>query len=486
MNYRLILRLIGNALRIEALFMLFPMVISFIYHSGEHWAFIWSILVLAVISTLLTLRKPKNKNFRAKDAFFVAGFSWLLFSVFGAMPFYFSGCFSGVIDSIFESVSGFTTTGATILKSIESLPEGILFWRSFSHWIGGMGVLMFIMAVMPSINASSVNLLRAESTGPSPNKIVPKARETAKIMYLIYLVMTLLLFGLLCVTGLPVFDSLNNAFSTAGTGGVSIMNSSIGAYNDVAAEIVITVFMLLFGISFTLYFYLIGRNFRKVIKDGEFKLYLGIVAAAILLISLNISGMYGGFTQALRHSSFQVSSIISTTGFTTTDFNLWPTLSQIILLLLMITGCCAGSTGGGIKVIRILILMKSVRLELKKIFHPGDVEAVTINGKKVSREIVTKTAVFFFIYACISVFAVLLISIEGKDIVTCVSAVIASVSNIGPGLGVVGPAGNFSMFSGFSKIVLSLCMIAGRLEFYPILVLFTPAVWKKGLVNVRE
>lgn len=486
MNYRLIFRLIGNALRIEALFMLFPLVISFIYRSGDHWAFIWSILILAVISTLLTIMKPKIKNFRARDAFFVAGFSWLLFSIFGAMPFYFSGCFSGIVDSIFESVSGFTTTGASILTAIEPLPRGILFWRSFSHWIGGMGVLMFMMAVMPSINASSVNLMRAESTGPSPNKIVPKARETAKIMYLIYLVMTLLLFGLLCITGLPVYDSLTNAFSTAGTGGFSIMNASIGAYNDVAAEIVITVFMFLFGISFTLYFYLIGRNFRKFAKDGEFNLYLGIVLAAILIITVNISGMYGGFVQALRHSSFQVSSIISTTGFSTTDFNLWPTLSQIVLLLLMVTGCCAGSTGGGIKLVRILILLKAVRLELKKIFHPGDVEAVTVNGKKINSDVVSKTAVFFFIYACISVLAILLISIEGKDIITCVSAVIASISNIGPGLGVVGPAGNYSTFSGFSKIILSLCMIAGRLEFYPILILFTPAVWKKGLVNVRE
>ena len=483
MNYRLIFKLIGNVLRIEALFMLFPLVVSFVYGGGDHWAFLWSILILAIIGTLLAQLKPKDKNFRTRDAFVVAGFSWLLFSLFGSLPFFFSGCFNGFIDCVFESISGFTTTGSSILTNIEILPKGILFWRSFSHWIGGMGVLMFMMAVMPSINASSVNLLRAESTGPSPDKIVPKIRETARIMYLIYLAMTVLLVILLKIVGLPIFDSLVNAFSTAGTGGFSITNASIGAYNNIAAEIIITVFMFLFGISFTLYFFLLGRNFKKFFKDQELKVYFGIVIAAILIITVNISGLYGGITEALRHSSFQVSSIISTTGFATADFSLWPTLSQVVLVFLIVTGCCAGSTGGGMKLIRFILLLKAAKIELSKIFHPGSVNSVSINGKKVNNDIVSKTALFFFVYFAIFFISVLLISIEGKDIISSTTSVIASLSNIGPGLGSVGPAGNYAAFSGFSKIVLSFCMIAGRLEFFPILILFAPSVWKKGLVK---
>ncbi|NLN82109.1 MAG: TrkH family potassium uptake protein [Clostridiales bacterium] len=483
MNYSLIFKLIGNVLRIEALFMLFPLAVSFIYGGGEHWAFLWSILILAIAGTLLAMLKPKDKNFRTRDAFVVAGVSWFLFSLFGALPFYFSGHFNSFIDCIFESVSGFTTTGATILNDVEILPKGIIFWRSFSHWIGGMGVLMFIMAVIPSINASSINLLRAESTGPSPDKIVPKIRETARIMYLIYLAMTVLLIVLLRIAGLPIFDSIINAFSTAGTGGFSNMNASVAAYNNVAAEIMITVFMFLFGINFSLYFFILGGKFAKFIKDIELKVYFGVVIVSILIITVNISGIYGGIAEGLRHSSFQVSSVISTTGFSTTDFNLWPTLSKVILVFLMVTGCSAGSTGGGVKLIRFIILFKAAGIELGKIFHPGSVKAVSVNGKKVDNDVVSKTALFFFIYFAVFFASVVLISIEGKDIVSSTTAVIASLSNIGPGLGIVGPAGNFAAFSPFSKVVFSFCMIAGRLEFFPVLVLFTPSVWKKSLIK---
>ena len=479
MNYRLIVNLTGKMLRIEALFLLFPLVVALIYRGGDYAAFLWAILAVVLASLALSFIKPKDKKFRPKDAFAAAALIWLCLSLFGALPFYFSGCFKSIIDCIFESISGFTTTGASVLTEIESLPKGILFWRSFTHWIGGMGVLMLMLAVMPSMNASSVHLLRAESTGPSPEKIVPKIRETAKIMYLIYFAMTVALAVFLRVAGLPVYDSLISAFSTAGTGGFSSMNASIGAYHNVAAEIIITTFMFLFGISFTLYFLLLGRNFKAVLKDEELRLYFGIVIAAIVIITLNTSGLYGGFAQALRHSSFQVSSIISTTGFATTDFNLWPTLSQVILVFLMVTGCCAGSTGGGIKLVRILLLLKAGRIELDKILHPGSVKAVTVNKKTMNRDIVSKTALFFFVYFAIFFVSTTLVSIECKDITTSATAVIASLSNIGPGLGVVGPAGNFSSFTAFSKIVLSFCMIAGRLEFFPVLVLFAPSAWKK-------
>jgi trk system potassium uptake protein TrkH len=483
MNYKLIFKLIGNVLRIEALFMLFPLAVSFIYGGADHLAFIWSVLISAAAGTLLAMLKPKDKNFRTKDAFVVAGFSWLLFSIFGALPFYFSGYFNGFIDCVFESISGFTTTGATILTDVEALPQGILFWRGFSHWIGGMGILMFMMAVMPSINASSVNLLRAESTGPSPDKIVPKIRETAKIMYLIYLAMTVLLIILLKLAGLPLFDSFVNAFSTAGTGGFSNMNASIAAYQNIAAEIIITVFMFLFGISFSLFFILFAGKFIKFIKDIELKIYFWTVMAAIIIIALNISGLYGGIAEALRHSSFQVSSIISTTGFSTTDFNRWPVLSQVILVFLMITGCCAGSTGGGIKLIRFFFLIKAAKIELGKIFHPGSIITVSVNGKKVNADIILKTALFFFVYFAVFFVSVVLISFEGKDIVSVATSVIATLSNIGPGLGAVGPAGNYAGFNSFSKIIFSFCMIAGRLEFFPILALFTPSIWKRGLIK---
>ena len=483
MNHRLIFRLIGNVLSIEAAFMLIPLAVSFIYGGGDHWAFIWSIFILAITGTLLAMLKPKNKNFKTRDAFVVAGLTWLLFSLFGALPFYFSGFFKDFIDCAFESVSGFTTTGASILTDIETLPKGILFWRSFSHWIGGMGVLMFIMAVMPSINASSVNLLRAESTGPSPDKVVPKIRETARIMYLIYFAMTVLLIILLKIVGLPLYDSLVNAFSTAGTGGFSVMNASIGAYDNIAAEAIITVFMFLFGISFTLYFFMLGRSYKRICGDEELRLYIGVVVVATLIIAVNISGLYGGIGKALRHSSFQVSSIISTTGFATVDFSLWPALSRIVLVFLMVTGCCAGSTGGGMKLVRILILLKAMRIEVGRVFHPGSVEAVSINGKRMNSSVVLKTALFFFLYFSVFFIAVALVSIDGIDFVSGTTSVIASLSNIGPGLGIVGPAGNYAAFSSFSKVVLSFCMIAGRLEFLPFLVLFVPSIWRKGLIK---
>ena len=461
--------------------MLFPLAVSFIYGDGDYLAFAWSILILLATGALLSLFKTKNKNFNTKGAFAAAALSWLLFSIFGALPYYFSGHFNSFIDCIFESVSGFTTTGASVLINIEAMPKSILFWRSFSQWIGGMGVLVFMLAVMPSVNASSVNLLRAETTGPSPDKIVPKIREAAKIMYLMYVTMTAVLVVLLNIAGLPFYDSLVHAFSTAGTGGFSNMNASVGAYSSPIVEIIIMVFMFLFGISFSLYFILLGRHFKRFIRDEELKIYFGLLITAIMVITINIAGMYGGFWEALKHSSFHAVSIMTTTGFTTADYNLWPALSQAVLVILMITGSCAGSTSGGIKLIRILIILKMAKIELSKILHPGSVKAVSINDKKIGGEVVSKTASFFFIYSAIFLVAVILVSIEGQDLLSNITAVIASLSNIGPGLGAIGPAENYSMLTPVSKTVLSFCMIAGRLEFFPVLILLAPSVWKRGV-----
>jgi len=485
MNYKLILKLAGSMLVTEALFMLVPFVVSLIYGGGDHWAFLLSILVVAGAGVLLSLLKPKNKTFRTWDAYAAATVSWFLLSVFGALPFIISGCFSSITDCIFESVSGFTTTGATVLTDIELLPKGILFWRSLSQWIGGMGVLMFVMAAASTMHASSVNLLRAESTGPSPDKIVPKIRETAKITCLIYLSMTALLVILLCVYGLPVYDSLITSFSTAGTGGFSNMNASISAYGNTAAEIIITVFMFLFGISFTLYFMLLNRKFRKFFMDEELRLYFVITAAAIAVVTINVyaSGLYGSISESLRHSSFQISSVISTTTFSTVDYQYWPTLSKVILVTLMIFGGCAGSTSGGTKIMRVLLMAKAARIELSRLFRPGVIKTVTVNGKKIGADLVSRSALFFFVYSAIFLVAAALVSIEGKDIVSSTTAVIAALSNIGPGLEIISPSGNYSVFTPFSKIVLSFCMVAGRLEFFPVLVFFSPSIWKKGLMK---
>jgi trk system potassium uptake protein TrkH len=460
--------------------MIFPLVVSFIYNGEDKLSFVVSIIILAIISFLLMGIRPNDKNFRMKDAFAVTGFAWLSFSLLGALPYCFSGCFTSIIDCFFESISGFTTTGATILIDIEALPKGILFWRNFSNWIGGVGVLMFMMAIMPSMNASSVNLLRAELSGPSPDKIVPKIRETAKIIYSIYISMTLLLIILFYFAGLSIYDALINSFSVAGTGGFSTLNLSITGYDNLAVEILITVFMFLFSISFTLYFFLFSKNYKKFFTDSELKVYFAIVIVAIIAITINITGFYGSIFKALRYASFQVSTVVSTAGFTTADYSLWPSLSQFILLLLMITGCCAGSTGGGVKIVRFILLLKLAKIELSKYFHPRSIQTVKINGKSISNDVVLKTGLFFYIYFAFFAISVLLISFDGKDILTNTTAVISMLSNIGPGLGnIIGPAGNYGSFSAFSKIILSFCMIAGRLEFFPVLVLFAPSIWKR-------
>ena len=483
MNYRLIFSNLGTVLVIEAALMIPALLVSVIYGQDDVHAFLISIAILIVAGFLLHLLKPKDGQMYARDGFATVALSWFFISLFGSLPFIFSGAVPAFIDAFFETVSGFSTTGATILTEVESLPRGILFWRSFTHWVGGMGVLAFMLAVLPSVKPNTVHILVAESPGPSPGKLVPKIRQTVKILYMIYTAMTVVQIILLIIAGMPVYDSIVHALGTAGTGGFSIKNTSIGAYDNVFAEVIITVFMFLFGTNFSLYYQMIKGNFRSYFRDAEFRFYLGTVLVSTILITLDLTGkVFGSFWESLRHSSFQVSSIITTTGYSITDFDLWPSFSKAILVLLMFIGASAGSTAGGIKCIRIVLLMKLIRREVHKIIHPRSVYPVRVNGKTVGEDVLSGVTVFFYAFICIFAIALLIVSAEGKDMISNFTAVATCIGNVGPGLGIVGPMGNFSSYSVLSKAVLSFCMIAGRLEIFPILLLFAPTFWKK--VNI--
>jgi len=483
MNYKLIFSNLGTVLAIEAALMIPSLLVSVIYGQDDVYAFLISITILIIAGFLLHLLKPKDSQMYARDGFATVALSWFFVSLFGSLPFLISGAVTSPMDAFFESVSGFTTTGATILTEVESLPRGILFWRSFTHWVGGMGVLALMLAVLPSVKPNSVHMLVAESPGPNPGKLVPKIRQTVKILYMIYTAMTLVQVVLLIISGMPVYDSIVHALGTAGTGGFSIKNTSIGAYNNVFAEIIIAVFMLLYGTNFSLYYQAIKGNIRSFLRDAEFRFYFGTVLVSIILITIDLTGkVFGSFWESLRHSSFQVSSIISTTGYSTADFNLWPSFSKAILVLLMFIGASAGSTAGGMKCIRIVLLMKLVRREIHRIIHPRSVYTVKIGGKTVNDDVLSGVTVFFYTFILIFAVALLIVSVEGKDMVSNFTAVAACIGNIGPGLGIVGPMGNFSAYSAISKAVFSFCMFAGRLEIFPVLLLFAPAFWKK--VNI--
>ncbi len=480
LNYLLILKLIGFVLKTEATLMLLPMLISLVYSCGDFMYFAYTAVPLYIIGHCLNKIKPKKTAFRSREGFVTVSLSWIVLSICGAVPFYISGYFGSYIDCFFETVSGFTTTGSTILTDVEAVSKGLLFWRSFTHWIGGMGVLVFILAIMPNLDGSTVQLLKAESPGPSPGKFVPKIKETAKILYLIYFCMTIAQIVLLLISGLPFYDSVITAMGSAGTGGFSNMNLSIGAYNNVPAEVITTVFMLLFGVNFNMYYYILKKQVGLVKENEELRLYIVIVAASMLLIAFNIMPMNGGsFLKSLRSSSFQVATIVTTTGYSTTDFNLWPTFSKAILLCLMLVGACAGSTGGGIKMSRLLILVKAAKKEIGMIIHPRRIQTVKMEGSTLEDRILVNVLVFISVYMLIIFVAILCVSIDGYDIETTVTSVIATISNIGPGFSLVGPMGNFAMFSPFSKLVLSFCMLAGRLEIFPMLILFSPRVWGK-------
>ena len=481
MNITAILNIIGHVMKYEIILLLIPFFVALFYGQGDANAFLYTVLLMIPIALILIKIKGKKNEIYAKEGFLTVGLAWIVISFFGALPFVFSGAIPSLVDAFFEASSGFTTTGASILTEIQSLPKGILFWRSFTHWVGGMGFLIFILALMPTFSGNTIHLLKAESPGPTPGKIVPKIKQTAKILYAIYFVLTLIETIFLKSAGLSWYDSIIHALGTAGTGGFSNMNASVAAFNNPAVEWIITIFMLLFGVNFVLYFQLIRGNVKAFFKSEELKWYLIAVFASIIIIAVNIIPFnHGDVTKFIRDSAFQVSSIVTTTGYATVNFNLWPTLSKVILIMLMFMGAMAGSTGGGIKTIRIVIIFKAIRREIDKILHPRRVKSVKIDGNVVEEETISGVFLFIFAYIIISLIAIFIVSFDNFDITTTVTSVIATLSNIGPGLEMVGPAGNFSVFSDLSKLVLSFCMLAGRLEIYPMLILFSPSLWKKN------
>lgn len=483
MNFRMIFKSLGMVLCIEALCMVPALLISSFSRQYDTMAFILTILILIIVGLLMNKIKTMSTNIYSRDGFAIVALGWFMVSFFGALPYVLSGAIPSFIDALFESVSGFSTTGASILKDIEALPRGILFWRSFTNWMGGMGVLVLTLAILPSIKANTLHIMKAESPGPTPEKLVPKIKQTVKILYFIYIILTAFNIIFLLAGGMSLYDSLIHAFGTAGTGGFSNKNMSVAAFNSTYIEVVITVFMLLFGVNFALYYQVYKGNLKSIFKDEELRFYVGIVVISIVFIALNIDGrVVNSIWEALRYSSFQVASVITTTGYATADFNLWPEFSKFVILLLMFIGASAGSTGGGMKCIRILILLKVAKREVSKIIHPKSVYTIKIGGNMVEEETLMGILTFFFLYFAIFIVSVLIISIEGKDLVTTTTSVVSAISNIGPGLGAVGPVGNFADFSAISKSVLSLCMIFGRLEIYPVLLLLTPNFWKR--VNI--
>lgn len=478
MNYKIITYTLGWVLNIEALCLGLPLLCSLLYKDGCASTFLISILLCVFVGTFLCFRAPKNKEMFAKEGFITVALSWFFISIFGSVPFYISGSIPEFYNAFFETVSGFTTTGASILTDVEILPKSILLWRSFTHWIGGMGVLVFVVAILPLAGGRNFHLIRAESPGPSVNKLVPKVKSTAKILYSIYLGLTFLEFIFLLLGKMNWFEALNISFATAGTGGFGIRNSSLAEYSSYCQS-VITIFMLMFGIDFSVYYLIILKKIKGAIRSDEIRAYICIVIVSILLISINCRDLYLSAADNLRTSALQVASIITTTGFASTDFNLWPEFSKTILVILMFIGGCAGSTAGGIKVSRIIILMKTIRKEIKVAAHPKSTHKITMNNRVVEHQTLRATNVFIVSYLVIFMTSLLLISIDNFGFTTNFTAVAATMNNIGPGLDAVGPTQNFALFSPLSKIVLCFNMLIGRLEIFPMLILFSPFTWKK-------
>lgn len=478
MNYAIIRYVLGYIFNFSAVFMLLPCVVALIYHETQGMAFLLSSFLIGFVGLTLTRKKPQNKRFYAREGMVVVALSWVFLSIVGSVPYILTGAIPNVIDAMFEAISGFTSTGASVLSDIEVLPNCILFWRCFTNWIGGMGVLLFIMAVLPYLGAGNLYLMRAESTGPSVGKLLPKMQKTAGVLYAIYIGLTILEIILLLLGGMPVFDAVCDSLATAGTGGFAVRSDSIASYNNYI-QIVITIFMFLFGINFKFFFLILSKRFREAFQMEEVRWYFVLYSIAVILITLNIVSDVGNVAIALKDSAFQVSAIMTSTGFATVDFVQWPVFSQILLVLLMYMGACAGSTSGGMKISRFIIFAKSIGKELEFQLHPRSVRKIKMDGKTIDHEVLRSTKTFLVMFMAIQMISILIISMDGFDLVTTVTAVITCLNDIGPGLGEIGPTGNFGGFSPLSKIVLIFDMLAGRLELIPMLLLVTPATWRK-------
>ena len=480
MNKRMVFRTIGRLLQITALLLLVPAVVAVVYgETKQLLAFAVTALGSLLLGFLISLvTRTKNRVIYAKDGFVITACAWIMMAVVGALPFVITREIPSYVDAIFETVSGFTTTGASILSDVESMSRSMLFWRSFTHWIGGMGVLVFVMAIIPNFTDRSIHIMRAEMPGPIIGKLVPRVKDTAKILYLIYIFLTALQVLLLYVGGMPLFDSLVHTFGTAGTGGFGIKADSIASYNPYC-QWVIAIFMLIFGVNFNIYYLLLLRRIRTALKSSELWYYILIVFSSIALVTINIMPIYKNFAVSLRASVFQVASIVSTTGYATTDFNVWPGLSKAILLLLMFSGACAGSTAGGLKVSRIVMLFKSVGRELRRLLHPRSVAKIQFEGKPIEDSTLNSVCMYFVIYMICFFAMFLLIAFEPFGLETNFSAVAACFNNIGPGFEAVGPASNYSAYTDFSKIILSFAMLLGRLEIFPMIIMLSPRTWLK-------
>lgn len=477
MNYSMVLYILGYMLKFESAFLILPFVVGLLYHESAGISYLLVAAICLALGLLLTHRRPASHNLYTREGFVTVALSWIVMSIFGAVPFVLCGDIPSYVDALFETISGFTTTGASILCDVEVLTHASLFWRSFTHWIGGMGVFVFIMAILPLMGGSTMNLMKAESPGPSVSKLVPHVKDTAKILYGMYIAITLCEIVLLSIFGMPFFDALCTTFGTVGTGGFGIKNSSIAGYSP-TLQIIVTVFMILSGINYTFYFFVLSKKIKDAFHIEEVRWYLFIILIAAGAIIYDIRSLYPTIGEAARHAFFQIGSIITTTGYATADFDLWPSMSKTILVVLMFIGACAGSTGGGMKVSRLVILFKTIRKELSLIIHPREVRKIRIDGHTIEHSILRSTNVFLVIYFVLLLSSTLLISIDEFDFTTNFTAVVSALNNIGPGLNQVGPTQNFSIFSAFSKFILMFDMLAGRLELFPMMVLFMPSTWK--------
>ncbi|NLJ89975.1 MAG: TrkH family potassium uptake protein [Clostridiales bacterium] len=480
MNLKMVVFILGYIMRLEGALLLLPLVVAIYYKDATIASFLITMLLLFLIGYILSFKKPKNQIIYAKEGLVIVALSWIVLSLFGALPYALSGEIPNYIDAVFESVSGFSTTGASVVTRVEGLSNSLLFWRSFTQWIGGMGVLVFILAIAPLAGGRSMYIMKAEVPGPTVDKLVPKIQKSAKILYQIYIGMTILLTLLLLFGGMPIFDSLLHAFATAGTGGFGIKSTSVAHYNHAYTDVVITIFMVLFGVNFNLYYLIFTGSIITALKSEELRNYLAIIGCSALLVTINLMPRYENFFQSLRYALFQVTAIITTTGFANADFNKWPTFSKGILFFLMFVGACSGSTGGGIKVSRLSIALKSIVQYMRRMIHPRYVGTVRFEKKPVSIDTLKGVHIYISVYFFIYLISILLVSVDNYDFETTISAVTSCFNTVAPGFGMVGPSGNFSQFSGFSKLVLSMNMLLGRLEIFPIIMLFSPSLWKKG------